>query len=1458
LRYTKPEKYAVILKAGNSVVSVLIVLFICFSLSSLAQYTYTLDKTTRFERLGINEGLSTDFALKIHQDKYGFIWIGTQRGLNLFDGYKVKSFVANLDDSNAIESDYIGAIYEENDGTMWFGTEKGISRYNRANQTFSNFFPYPKVASNFQNRIYQIVDDGENLWLANQYGFYRFNIKTEVFTYFGEDTVSPEKGIKGEGTNYLFIDKSGTLWINSWQSGKTDVLNRLNKESGTFAHFEHDPANPESYAGKWISSMIEDRQGTLWMATMGGGLIEMTDKEKGRFRQYKHDALIESTINSDNLGCVFEDSKGIIWTCSQNGFSKLNRGAGEFTNYPIPDKHKAQLLIDVRVDAIRVDIIEDMNGELWTNANNSGLLRLDPLQERMIHYLNEPDNEYSISDNNITQVIIGQSGQIWACTWYKGLCTINPYSNTFKRIQTKPNSKSSLLKNVVTNMFVDSEDNFWISTFGGGLNRTRIKHGEVLENFEHFIFDADNPNSIGSDYVFGIYEDRNNSLWFSTFNGLNKYDPKTRKITSYRNNPKDSSTISSSSVLNVCEDSQGMLWVGTEKGLNIMDIKTGKFTRILPDANDPKSIKSKYISVIYKDSRGELWIGGEQLERLNRKDSSFIHYPNIGRVWDIKEDDSTNLWIASLLGGLFHWERKSQVFKAITVKEGLPSNYILATVIDDNGDIWVGSEQGLSRIKKHSLNIKVFDDADGLVSREFVPGSRLKDKEGWLYFGTQYGITYFQPDSLRENIHIPPVYITSMYVAGKQKYFNKPLFELSSIDLKYNENDFGFDFVALDYVNPHKNQYAYTLEGYDDDWKSNGNKHSANYTNLGPGKYTFRVKGSNNDGYWNEEGASLIVIIHPPFWKTWWAYGLYIISFLMLLYLIRRNELRKIQLRQEIEIKNVNEENLAKLDREKNKFFSNISHEFRTPLTLILGPLNRVIGRIKKDEDKTDLKMVHRSALRLQTLINQLLSLSKLESGSMKLNTRPENIVQLTRMFLESFHSLAEDRGIKTEFESVAEEYTVYLDKLKFEKIVNNLLSNAFKFTERGGKIKVSLQSSVISRQSDPKALQTANRVQIKISDTGIGIRKDRLQHVFDRFYQVDEQQKKSDLGTGIGLALTKELVELHHGEINVDSETGMGTTFTLFFPTGKDHLASDEIVGPATAGDEVDDEMLQDRQIFVPDAVTRTLTTDEEGLVESDLPLLLIVEDNADMRAYIKSYLVDAYQVIEASNGKEGAEMAINYLPDLVVSDLMMPVMDGNEMTQQLKNDERSSHIPIILLTAKSSIASKLEGLETGADDFLTKPFDAEELLVRIRNLIETRRKLRELLSLHIGDEAGTKIIRETAGKAMSKLDEQFLEKIKNSVDEQMSNPDFSVESLAKEVAMSRVQLHRKLKSLTDLSPSDIIRDIRLAKAAELLKEGELNVTEVTYEIGISSLSYFSKAFKEKFGVTPSEFTSK
>ncbi|MCK5278786.1 MAG: hypothetical protein KAK04_09610, partial [Cyclobacteriaceae bacterium] len=662
-----------------------------------------------------------------------------------------------------------------------------------------------------------------------------------------------------------------------------------------------------------------------------------------------------------------------------DGFSRLNKNTAQFTNYKIPhysyDHSKSNYIIDIN---------EGEAGELWLAAYE-GFFRFDPSAKILRHYLNDPENKNSLSGNAILQIMHDRSGQDWILTHNNGVNKFNNFSNSFQKAEMNSYDENALSGNYIMRIFGDSKGNLWLGTNNKGLNKTLLKKTRDFTDFELYVVEAENSKSIHDNRIFSINEDKEQTIWVATIQGFHRYNEDDNDFTRFQHDPDDSTSISNGIVEFAFEDSYGIFWVGTRNGLNIMDRETGKFLHFFPDKKKPGAISSNDIRVIYEDTYGELWFGGTYLEKLNRKDTSFIHYFSDSivfrdfkkiSIWNIVEDDSANLWMTTWGGGIIKFRRSDKTFVSITTDQGLPSNTITAIEIDNKGFIWASTTKGISRIDPRNYSIQNYDDADGLVNLEFIGNSSFKDEDGWLYFGGRSGFTFFHPDSIKENKIIPPVYITSLTVAGQQKYFDKPLYEMSTIELQYSENDFNFDFVALNYINSQKNQYAYMLEGYDEDWRYVGNRRTAYFTHLSPGKYTFRVKGSNNDGYWNEEGASLAMVIHPPFWKTWWAYLIYAFTFFGLVYQVRRNELRKINLRRELELEHVQSEKLAELDIEKNKFFSNISHEFRTPLTLILGPLNRFIGKIKNEGQKQELNLVMRNARRLQTLINQLLSLS--------------------------------------------------------------------------------------------------------------------------------------------------------------------------------------------------------------------------------------------------------------------------------------------------------------------------------------------------------------------------------------------------------------------------------------------------------------------------------------------------
>jgi signal transduction histidine kinase/DNA-binding response OmpR family regulator len=852
-------------------------------------------------------------------------------------------------------------------------------------------------------------------------------------------------------------------------------------------------------------------------------------------------------------------------------------------------------------------------------------------------------------------------------------------------------------------------------------------------------------------------------------------------------------------------------------GLNKFDKKEEKFYSYKHDPNNPNSISNNLVSTIYQDKNGVLWIGteGGGLNRLVPSDK----------------------------------EEFPPTFIQYRQKDGLSNDFVYGILEDKHHNLWLSTKNGLSKFNPDAVDDKGiampsafrnYYAYDGFQDNEFTFGSNFKNSKSEMFLGGPNGFNAFYPDSLKENLTIPPVVITDFKVLNKNYDLDTSITEIDKIILSHNENFFSFEFAVLDYIAPEKNNYAYKLDGLENDWNYVDNRNFAHYTNLSPGKYVFRVKGSNNNGIWNEEGTSIRIIITPPWWKSWWAYVSYVCLLFGLIYFVRRYELNRQYLKHSWKLKQMEADKFQEIDRMRSRFFANISHEFRTPLTLIKGPVQQMLSKDFKGNIEKQYQMILRNTNRLMQLINQLLDLSKLESGQIKLRTSPEDIIPLMKGLAQSFESLSNQRNITLQFQSYENKIIAYIDRDKFEKIIVNLLSNAFKFTPEGGKIIVDFGMPKVELKTNSKI------ATISISNSGPGIPAERLDKVFDRFYKADESYTKDSEGTGIGLALTKELVELHHGEIKVKSEAGKGATFTIHLPLGKKHLLPEEIIPEPT---EISSKTEMDSIEFEPllSSETKVETTSHQGVKDS--PTLLIVEDNPDMRDYMHGCLESCYSIREAENGEKGIQQALRYSPDLIISDIMMPKMDGFQFCAKIKTDERTSHIPVILLTAKASGESKIEGLETGADDYLTKPFDTRELQVRIKNLIEQRRQLQEKFRRGI--------IVQPGDIAVTSIDEQLLQRAINAVENNISDPAFDTAAMAKEVGASRMLLHTKLKALTGQSTGEFIRTLRLKRAAHLLQQGYGNVSQVAFDVGFQSLSYFAKTFRKQFGQSPSHYAS-
>ncbi|MCI0695270.1 response regulator [candidate division KSB1 bacterium] len=1430
-----------------------------------------------FEHISLEQGLSQSQVTSIAQDKLGFMWFGTFDGLNRYDGYRFTIYKHDPSDSSSISNSLITSIcaprHRTQDSALWIGTNEGLNKFDLRTETFTRYLHDPgdsnSLSNNNVNAVYE--DSCGRLWIGTANGLNCFDPQTEKFTRYFHDP----QNLNSLSHNVVFVickDRDASknvFWIGTGYG--LDKLVLLPPQRQCESSNGHSPVRITRYLPERddhngsphnrINAIHQDGNGALWIGTEGGGFLRF-DPEDEQFANYKLSSQTLDRLSAEKITTIHEDHQRLLWIGTYGDglyrFDPCQPSGKNFTRYR-NDITKAKSIPNNFVLAI----YEDRTDNLWIGLSGAGLGKFTRQKQKFKYMKQEITNANSLSHHSILSVYEDGTGIIWIGTG-EGLNRLDPSTGEFthfKHDHANPNSLPHNIVYPVRKAGNEPKDNLWIGTFGGISRLTWDEQNQP--HFTNYRHEPGNPNSLIHDHVFWIHLDKENSLWIGTEGGMSRLSRDgqgTAKFIHYQHDSTNSNSLSHNNVRIIYEDSRGVLWIGTVQGLNKFDRDKEEFTRYLRNPSDPNTLSDNAVYVIYEDTliaRNTLWIGTRN--------------------------------------GLNRFDVEHETFTRFTEKDGLPNNTIAGILSDRRGNLWISTFHGLAKLVLSPANdvvnsaegfdpgtatFRSYHPSDGLQSYEFNQRACYKGKDGTLYFGGINGLNFFHPDSVRDNPHVPPVVFTDFQIfnkpikLGADSLLPQTISTAEQITLSYQHSVFSFEFAALDYTAPERNQYAYKLEGFNDEWIDLGTRRFVTFTNLDAGEYVLRVKGSNNDGVWNEEGATLMIAITPPPWKTWWAYTFYALFILGVLYALRRFEMGKMKLAHELKLQRLEAQKLHEVDQIKSRFFANISHEFRTPLTLILGPLEQLLARDFHGDPMQQYGFMRRSANRLLHLINQLLDLSKLEEGSMPLRARPENIIHLLKVIIASFASLAERNKILLRLDTSAlpksdrgeaEPLIVYLDHDKFEKCMNNLLANAIKFTPAGGEVSVAVavaggsdlkgegrrakgeERKVGALRHSPIAYRPSHStfVQITVKDTGLGIPADQLDKVFDRFYQVEENSSSSHAhkrqGTGIGLALTKELIELHRGEIHAESELGKGSAFTVRLPSGKEHLKPEEIV-EASDQSSVTSELLS---VFGVEPPASSI----QDQASSDQPVLLIVEDNLDMRTHIRNLLAQSCRIIEASDGTEGLEKSAEAIPDLIISDVMMPEMDGFEFCRRIKTDERTSHIPVILLTARASERSKLEGLETGADDYLTKPFNAHELRVRIKNLLEQRRKLRERFS--------REVTLQPRDIAITTADELFLQRVMAIVDKHLSDSDFNVEAFAQEFRMSRVQLHRKIKALTDQSPGDFIRALRLRAAAKLLAQGKHTVTEVAYEAGFNNLSYFAKCFREQFGVLPSEYTA-
>lgn len=1362
-------------------------LFLNLMFGSLLGQEYNDGRNSlNFKHFSTGEGLSHRSVTSILQDSNGYIWFGTMDGLNKYDGNSFTIYRYNSQDSQSLSNNKVVSIFQDSDENLWIGTRNGLNKYNPDEDNFKRYIKSKDKQSLSDNQIRVITQqDDDHLWIGTNNGLEKFNIKEQLFTHFKYLKKDPNS-LSGDVIRGLLVTSNNNLWINTPEN-----IVYYNSKTNSFKHYPY---------------------------------------PKIKFK--------ESVVNTKST--LFEDSKGNLWLGYENGLAIFNKELQTF----VPFK-KNSITKDAITSAVRT-ICEDHFGNLWIGAYN-GLYLLNAKNNIISYFSHNENNPKSLSENSIYKIIVDTKGDLWIGTWAGGINYFDRSYDVFEQFSSGGHS-TMLNYGVVSAIIEDPDENLWIGTEGGGINFFNKKTGD----FTYYKHDKTKSNSLSSNNVKAMLQDHNGNLWIGTHGGgLNFFNPNKypHKFKTYKHIPGDINSISDNKITMLLEDHQHNIWIGTlGGGINLFDNTTKSIIRL---KDKSKTTPGVHHTIIRSFNENILYIGGNNgIKKINIQERKITEIysteenENVlsrAQILSLYEDPLQNIWIGTGGRGLYYYNTSTHKIINYGILQGLPNETIYGILPDDNGHIWMSTNNGLSKFNLKTKKIINYDKYDGLQDKGFNYGAYLKNKKGELMFGGTKGVNIFNPNHIIENDFIPPVIISAFQVN------NKPFLNITKsvkeIILQYDQNMFSFDFVALSYSQPNKNQYAYKLEGFDPNWNYIGNKRSATYTNLDAGNYTFIVKASNDDGLWNEKGTSIKLIILPAPWKTWWAFLIYGLIFACVALMIIKYTFIRIREKNELKRERLGKEKLEEINQMKLRLFTNISHDFRTPLTLIIGPLERLLKTNKEGSlIHEQLNVMHRNASVLLQLINQLLDFRKNESGKLQLHASKNNMVLFIKNIKLSFEEHASHRNINYKFISPGQKIEVWFDKIKVQKILFNLLSNAFKFTADHGEI--SIKISIVKNTSE-LIEDIIESVKIEVEDNGKGISEKNSAFVFDRFYQLEDQQGLHS-GTGIGLALTKNLVELHKGTITVKSTENKGTCFTVLLPLGNSHLSPEQLIKGEEGGKELD-QFEFDKPLNLQKGSMAKETRIELNKL---LPSILLVEDNVEVRTFIKSIFSNKYNIYEAENGEKALSIAKSQSIELIISDIMMPVMDGIELCKNIKTNIKTSHIPVILLTARTSTLYQNSGYKIGADVYITKPFDANILELRVGNLLKTQKYLIEKFKKDL--------ILEPKELTITSADELFLQKAIEVVEQNMSNYEFNTTSFVSEMNMSRSLVYNKLKALTDQSTSEFIRTVKLKKAGQLIKETKMTISEIAFELGFNDLKYFRQSFRKLFNVNPSQYRLK
>ena len=1319
-----------------------------------------------FKHLEVSDGLSNNSVNTIYKDRDGFMWFGTTAGLNRYDGYTFKVYQHAEDEPGSLPDNYITDIVEMPDGRFWINTARGYVLFDKERDCFiTDVTGFMKNLESWGVPEQVFVDREGNTWLsvAGEGCYcYKEGGKRLFFSYM-------EHSLPEYGVTQMAECSDGILLI--YNTGLLVCLDR----STLAVKWQSDEIKKYIPEGKKIElSLFVDRDNCIWAYSLMGIWVYDCGTKSWRtdltgIWSSRPDVIIHT---------VAQDIEGRIWVGKDyDGIDVLEKETGKVTSLVAHDDNGRSLPHNTIYD-----LYADRDGIMWVGTYKKG-----------VSYYSESIFKFNMYEwGDITCIEQADENKLWLGTNDHGILLWNRSTGKAEPFWRDAEGQ---LPNPVVSMLKSKDGKLWVGTFNGGLY---CMDGSQVRSYKEGA-----GNALASNNVWALVEDDKGRIWIASLGGgLQCLEPSSGTFETYTSN---NSALLENNVTSLCWGDDNTLFFGTaNQGVGMMDMRTREIKKVQGQSGSMK-MSNDAVNHVYKDSRGLIWIATR--EGLN--------------VYDVRR----------------------HLFLDLSPVAEAKGSFIAAITEDQERNMWVSTSRKVIRVTVASdgkgsylFDSRAYNSEDGLQNCDFNQRSIKTLHNGIIAIGGLYGVNVFAPDHIRYNKMLPTVMFTGLSLFdepikvgqsyGGRVLIEKELNDVENVEFDYKQNIFSVSFASDNYNLPEKTQYMYKLEGFNNDWLTLPlGVHNVTFTNLAPGKYVLRVKAVNSDGYVGVKEATLGIVVNPPFWMSWWAYLLYVIGLVVVLFLARYRMLKRE--REKFHLQQIENE-VAKneeINNMKFRFFTNVSHELRTPLTLIISPLEGMLKETTDELQSTRLQLMYRNAQRLLHLVNQLLDFRKGEMSTHQLSLSEGDIISYVHSVCNSFLLMADKKHIQFSFFSGIDTFSMAFDADKVGKIVMNLLSNAFKFTPEGGRVTVMIEH----------VAGTPDMLEIKIADTGIGISDVDKEHIFERFYQADHKGVEETTGNGIGLSLVRDFVTLHEGEVKVFDNIGTGSVFVIQFPVK--HVETQVQLPPETGisiGEEEDKEIKEETR---------------EETERKDFPLLLIVDDNEDFRIFMRYSLELQYRVKLAVNGNEAWEMMQEELPDLVISDVMMPQMDGNELCRLIKQDKRTAHIPVILLTARQNTEAKLEGLQTGADDYVTKPFNMTILVLRIRKLIELSRYHR--VTQGMIDPVPSEIV-------ITSLDEKLIEKAIKYVEDNMSRTELSVEELSRELGMSRVHLYKKLLQITGKTPIEFIRVIRLKRAAQLLRESQLHVSEVAFEVGFNNPKYFSRYFKDEFGVLPSVYQEK